>query len=471
MIKSAGKKLADLVGKAGKQGTTAYDTTAQVVRTEGDTLWVHIPGGVDETPVRKTVAAIPGDTVQVRVSGGRAWITGNRTAPPTDDRVANEAQLAAHSANGRALTALDESLLARLKAEGAVDDAQIANLAATSAVQSASVAQQAANTAQNAALAAQTRADEAYQSAYEASVASDTASALATQAQTSADNALSEAGRAAELANEAQLSANVAKESADDAIADAATAHDQALAAVESATTAQESAVQAQRSAADARSRADEAYSSAITANTAASGAIESLSIVEDVLGVLNWVSTHATYKLTTDITPVPSKYYFVKNGNEYQFVLPDSTTNPEALGYYEIDDIQEAVSNYVATHLALVDNGLLIQATGNSSTSRMLVSPTEGVVLYGPDGSPVATYGQSTIIGNTNSFNIRISSSSTTGEVGFYEGSTRVAYINNQSLYITQSVVLDEMKLGQDKWVWKYDSRDDSIILKWIGA
>lgn len=70
--------------------TSPYDTSATVRRIEGGTAWVHIPGGVDETPVRLTIACKPGDTVQVRVGGGSAWLVGNATAPPTDDTRANE---------------------------------------------------------------------------------------------------------------------------------------------------------------------------------------------------------------------------------------------------------------------------------------------------------------------------------------------------------------------------------------------
>lgn len=65
--------------------TSGYDTKAEVVRVSGNTAWVHIPGGIDETPVELTVDAKKGDTVQVRVSDGSAWMTGNLTAPPTDD--------------------------------------------------------------------------------------------------------------------------------------------------------------------------------------------------------------------------------------------------------------------------------------------------------------------------------------------------------------------------------------------------
>jgi len=69
----------------------AYDTQATVMRVDGDTLWCHFPGGVDETPVQRTIDAREGDTIQVRISGGNATATGNATAPPTDDKRANEA--------------------------------------------------------------------------------------------------------------------------------------------------------------------------------------------------------------------------------------------------------------------------------------------------------------------------------------------------------------------------------------------
>ena len=96
------------IGKS-KQGTEPYDSTAQVVRVEGNTAWVHLPGGVDETPVQMTVNATPGDSVQVRVADGTAWIVGNATAPPTDDRVANVAKVSADVAKQTADTAREEA--------------------------------------------------------------------------------------------------------------------------------------------------------------------------------------------------------------------------------------------------------------------------------------------------------------------------------------------------------------------------
>ena len=92
------KNIIEAMQSTNNQGTSAYDSVAEVRRVEGDTAWVHIAGGVDETPVKLTVAAKAGDTVQVRVGGGRAWITGNATAPPTDDTAANKAKTTAATA-------------------------------------------------------------------------------------------------------------------------------------------------------------------------------------------------------------------------------------------------------------------------------------------------------------------------------------------------------------------------------------
>ena len=75
----------------GKNKTAPYDIKATVRRIEGRTVYAHFSGGIDETPVEKTIDCKPGDIVQVRVSGGRAWITGNLSAPPTDDAIANKA--------------------------------------------------------------------------------------------------------------------------------------------------------------------------------------------------------------------------------------------------------------------------------------------------------------------------------------------------------------------------------------------
>lgn len=90
--------LQDLRATRSGKATSAYDVAATVTRIEDDIAWVHIDGGVDETPVKLTVAAHEGDVVQVRVGGGTAWLTGNGTRPPTDDALAGVAKKLADGA-------------------------------------------------------------------------------------------------------------------------------------------------------------------------------------------------------------------------------------------------------------------------------------------------------------------------------------------------------------------------------------
>lgn len=86
------RQITDAVRQAAAPRTSPYDSAGTVTRVEDRTAWVHLPGGVQETPVRMTINAKAGDNVRVRISGGRAWITGNDTAPPTDDSTANKVQ-------------------------------------------------------------------------------------------------------------------------------------------------------------------------------------------------------------------------------------------------------------------------------------------------------------------------------------------------------------------------------------------
>lgn len=133
------KDIAEAINQSQK-GTSAYDTTAEVVRVEGATAWVHIPGGVDETPVTMSITAKPGDTVRVRVSGGQAWTMGNDSNPPTDDTTAVAAQKTAD-------IALEDAARAAAAADSAEVSAAAAATAASAAVTAAASAQASADNA------------------------------------------------------------------------------------------------------------------------------------------------------------------------------------------------------------------------------------------------------------------------------------------------------------------------------------
>ena len=260
MSKSMSKEMVRLIGSANKKGTSPYDTQAEVVRVEGNTAWVHIPGGVDETPVRMTMNASPGDMVQVRVSGGRAWLTGNASSPPTDN----------------------------------------------------------------------TEAYKARDTAFEA----------------------------VRIAETSEKEAERAKVAADSAEASAQRAHEKAV---------------------EAEDAAEDAASSARSANRAANGALSQLSVVEDVVGTLVWISEHGSYALTDDLEVIPGKYYFTKQGDSYNVVI-NPQGNPSDQGYYELTSVDEAVSNYVASHLALTNAGLWVT---NDNQSYKILLAADGMKVY----------------------------------------------------------------------------------------
>ena len=358
---------------ASQRKTSAYDTEAEVVRIEGNTAWVHIGGGVTETPVQLTINAQKGDKVQVRVSNEGAWIMGNATAPPTDDAKANEADKKAAEAKYLAVDAVDAALKADIAAQDAVTSAETARTAAQ-------IAQETAESVED----------------------------IAQQAQEDADSA--------------QVSAQ-------------------------------------------------NAYNSA-------SMAISQLSVVENIVGVLDLLSQNGDYAITSDTEPQANKWYFTRSGSGtqadpyiYTVVIPNPSDDPSALGYYELVGIDQSIQNYVSSHLALTNEGLNLQ----NGATRMLLSTTDGMVLYDQNGNQIAQYGNSAIIGDSLGFHIEIDNT----EIGFYQASQKVAYINGNKLYITQSVVLQQMDVGTPandgglgQWSWKVHEVNgaNNLYLKWLG-
>lgn len=163
-------KLAQtLVEPIPDRGTSPYETNATVIRLEDGMAWVKIPGGVEETPAVLAVAALPGDEVRVRVTGGKAYITGNPSAPPTDDALAEKAQANALRATEAAMNAMQQAEVAHDAADNAVASANTAKTAADSAVADAAEAKEAAEAVEGIAQQAQEDAGVAKASAANAS--------------------------------------------------------------------------------------------------------------------------------------------------------------------------------------------------------------------------------------------------------------------------------------------------------------
>lgn len=131
---NAVNKLVEELTKAAQKSekTYSYDAAATVLRVENGTAYVKL-GEAQETPVEMNISAKEGDRVNVRVSGGRAYIIGNATEPPTGDSVANQAIRQANEAHVKAGTAIGAADEASTKADEAQDEASAANDTANSA--------------------------------------------------------------------------------------------------------------------------------------------------------------------------------------------------------------------------------------------------------------------------------------------------------------------------------------------------
>lgn len=285
-----------------KNKTSAYDTTAEVISIDEEgTAWVKIPGGVERTPAQMLINAKKGDSVRVRVSGGKAYVMGNATAPPTDDTTA-------------------------LRAES---------------------------------------------EALRASAAANKAASAADSAHRSAVSAQSDATKANNAANQAVYDADRAHKAADQAVEDAAIAN----------------------------TAAQEAKADASSANRSANSALIQLSTVESVVDTLNWITDHASYELSEDTEVQEGVRYFTRSGSgteedPYSYTLVASPEgSPVDQGYYIIGGIQESVTNYIQSHLALTDDGLYILTDTDGYKVRIA---SDGVYVVDPEGTIVSKFGES---------------------------------------------------------------------------
>lgn len=158
--------------------------------------------------------------------------------------------------------------------------------------------------------------------------------------------------------------------------------------AAEAAAEAIESAGQAASAAESAQESAQQAQESANTANQAANNALIGLATVEGVVDTVNWFAEHKT--ASTDTSVVPSKTYYAYNpvAGTLSAVTPEGDENPSEEGWYELS---EAISNYVATHIATTNDGLYV--VGLSNGWKVLVSSgtgtyTAGIFLIDPSGN-----------------------------------------------------------------------------------
>lgn len=302
----------------------------------------------------------------------------------------------------------------------------------------------------------------------------------------SGDAVYGEAARAKAAADAAEESATTAYEAAMQASADAETARDAALDAANSALAAEADAANAAQAAQeaieDAQSAsvsAEHAQESATRANASANAALSQLSEVENVVGTLNWISEHGSWSPTSDVAVDPLKIYYERTGSgtsadPYVYERVDDPQDADIASYYELT-VDESVQNYIASHLAQTDYGLDMMVDGTDF--RMHIGTVDGTqamggYVIGADGTPVAQFtSQGAVIGRpVGEMHVEL----TPDRLAFVDpNGNEAAYIAIDStgfsvMYITRSVVVEDMQFGNWKW---YSRANGNMSLKWMGV
>lgn len=131
---------------------------------------------------------------------------------------------------------------------------------------------------------------------------------------------------------------------------------------------------EAMAAARDARSYADSAQKDATRANTAATGALNGLATVEDVVGTLNWIAEHGEYVPTVDTE--------VKSGKQYYLYGYESNVLP-----YPYEDTSKESNGITFT-----DNGdgtITASGTATANADFGVERQNQGTALYLDDGRP----------------------------------------------------------------------------------
>lgn len=131
----------------------------------------------------------------------------------------------------------------------------------------------------------------------------------------------------------------------------------------------------------------------------------------------------------------------------------------------FNISDIEKTIDN-TANELNNLSGS--VDEIGNTITNlNDLVNDISEKTAYiimttDEEGNPCIELGK-----EDNDFKVRITNTS----VDFLEGSSRIAYVNNRSLYIERSIIKDELQIGEGTgFIWKRRT-NGNMGLRWIGG
>ena len=120
-------------------------------------------------------------------------------------------------------------------------------------------------------------------------------------------------------------------------------------------------------------------------------------------------------------------------------------------------NDISKTLTGLNSAAQAIENNSNTIE--GVQSDIDDIAAKTAYITISQKDGNPYMELGST-----TNAFKLGISNTS----IDFMDGTSRVAYISNQNLYIERSIIKNELQIGEGtKFIWKKRA-NGNLGLRW---
>ena len=143
-------------------------------------------------------------------------------------------------------------------------------------------------------------------------------------------------------------------------------------------------------------------------------------------------------------------------------------------------DEVKKYITKIDADGIKIHPNDW--QNSQSDSYQNFVQIDSDGMGVY-KNNVKVADFGANAVIGDESGLHIKITDS----RLSFYrDGNNEVAYIDGDKLYITQSVVLQQMDVGRKngyvdpiteivgkgQWSWKVHeiNGQNNLYLKWLG-
>ena len=203
------------------------------------------------------------------------------------------------------------------------------------------------------------------------------------------------------------------------------------------------------------------------SSNGVKSYAAAGIADAERVVGTVNWIAEHGEYVNQAGEQLDPTKVYYTRSGTapDYVYTVVAEPVAADIASYYVLR-IDESVQSYIASHVALTNDGLTL--TTNDSSYRAVLS-SKGLEIISPNGDRVGRHGETIQLGAQSGIYFEASST----RLAFRTVSEEIAWFGLNSdgiweMHISTTHAEDMIRFGNYAWIKR---ENGNMTIKWLGA